>query len=77
MASTNLAQSISKLKVGNADKLLLLNIIGALVDDIETLRQANVALTQKLDTAGAAVASLGTNYTATVGVPVTKLKVGK
>jgi hypothetical protein len=77
MADINLAQSISKMKLGNADKVLLLNVITGLQADIETLRAANVALCQKLDTAGASVASLGTNYNSTVGVPVAKLKVGK
>ena len=77
MADINLQQSIGKLKLGNADKLILASIIGGLQADIETLRAANVALCQKLDTAGGAVASLGTNYNATVGVAVAKLKVGK
>jgi hypothetical protein len=77
MADINLAQSLSKLKLGNADKLALANIIGGLQADIETLRQANVALCQKLDTAGGTVAGLGTNFNSTVGVAQTKLKVGK
>jgi hypothetical protein len=77
MANINLQQSINKLKLGNADKLLLGTIITGLVNDIETLRAANVALCQKLDTAGGSVASLGTNYNATVGVAASKLNVGK
>lgn len=77
MADINLAQSIGKLRLGNADKIILASIIGGLQADIETLRAANVALCQKLDTAGAAVGSLGTNYNSTVGVAPAKLKVGK
>lgn len=75
--ATSVSQTIAKMKIGNADKIALTSLIAGMQADIETLRAASVALAQKLDAAGAGVAGLGTNYNATVGVPATKLVVGK
>lgn len=77
MATISISQAINKMKLGNADKLALSAIVVGLTNDLETLRAKNAALAAKLDTAGATVAGLGTNYVATTTVAAGALSVGK
>lgn len=73
MATINVSQVIGKMKIGNADKVILTSLISGLVGDVEKLRAANSSLLAKLDSNHGAAA----DHSATLNVPVTGLTVGK
>jgi hypothetical protein len=68
------SQTLGKMKLGNADKIALTQIINGLVDDIETLRANQRAQATKLDNDAGVT---DTNYTATTSTATGGLAVGK